>query len=161
MKTGRLLRLASLLDSYQDIEGGIKFDLGCWGGVRTKRTGLFRREVTCHTTACAVGLACLSGEFTDDGLSWELCKKDLLPVYMGAREYPAVQLFFGINDRDAHHLFGWEEYDGAILGKRAAAAVAARIRKFVGVDETPLTKHHDTVKMITSAALVGAGISDD
>lgn len=70
LKTQRLSRLADLLETYEG--DGPEFDLHDWSDTVVKKTGhlWWKREVTCHTAACAVGLACLRGVFEGDGLSF-------------------------------------------------------------------------------------------
>ena len=56
-------------------------------GVNPRTSGvgfLWLGQRSCNTAACAVGLACDSGVFADDGLSYEVDKKIAdLPQYSG------------------------------------------------------------------------------
>lgn len=139
MEKERLLKLADLLDRDAKNKKGIKFDLGYWGyRDAAKRTTKPKRiAVDCGTTACAIGLACISGAFKSDGLTFKLVSKDngggnnFVPLYGGHDSFSAVQEFFGITMFDAHYLFSDTSYDpkerrGAV-GERA---VAKRIREF-------------------------------
>ena len=64
LKVNRLSRLATLLENGTAESMGLKFDLGDWSESSSKRGGfLWLQKNICHTAACAVGLACLSGRF--------------------------------------------------------------------------------------------------
>jgi len=133
MNIERLERLAQILDGYVKDSSGRKFDLGGgWATPRTRRVGfLWRKQIECGTTACAVGLACLSGQFAADGLCY-LINDDgqLLPMYDEVNNWEAVEQFFGLSRKQAHRLF----YEGSYAvstGPRAALAVARRIRNTI------------------------------
>ena len=61
---GRLGRLEKLLRKNAKNSKGLKFDMGEWGQSEGKEPGLH-----CGTTACAMGLAAISGEFKKEGLT--------------------------------------------------------------------------------------------
>lgn len=136
IQTERLNRLAGLLDAYRHNPGKTEFDLSGWSTRKTRRGGfLWMQAVECGTAACAVGLACLSGEFSHDGLSAVKYQDGtILPIYGEASNWDAVQGFFGLSQRQALYLFDENSYD-VRQGQLAAAAVAARIRALVGRSE--------------------------
>lgn len=158
MKTNRLLRLASLLDNYQDSSNVPEFYLGSWGDVEHKRKWLFGHKVSCNTTACAVGLACLSGEFDADGLEYMEDESSIWPVFAGQKEWFAVQVFFGLTSDQSYDLFDMRSYDGAIRGAQAAKEVSARIRELVQTSfpanaPPKLERHKAAVEAIKESAL--------
>lgn len=133
-KTSRLARLATLLENYHDEPDHPQFDLQTWGKFRTERHGFFgpQRVTNCCTAACAIGLACLSGEFSKDGLTHEIRSDgQLIPVWSGNRAWMAVEEFFGLYSDQSNHLFSQMEYDGPITGEEGAQAVASRLREFI------------------------------
>lgn len=126
----RLLKLADLLEADAANPTGVKFDLAYWARDLGNEVGI---AVNCNTAACAVGLACLSGVFTEDGLSWRSsCFSDLIPQFGYAEGFSAVEAFFDLSPRQADNLFLDEKYLAAerkgAVGERA---VAKRIREFV------------------------------
>jgi hypothetical protein len=133
MKTQRLARLAALLERYPNEPDLPQFDLDGWSDSHFQRRGMFGifRGPECHTSACAVGLACLSGEFVNDKLSYRMTPNSIEPIFEGAEGFDAVNKFFGITNKQFDHLFTAEAYDGPTCGPEAALAVAARIRKLI------------------------------
>jgi hypothetical protein len=131
MNRERLKRLAILLDSYRD-GNAPRFDLQSWGESETQRGGfLWLRQHTCNTAACAVGLACGSGVFAEDGLSYDEDKNGgLTPAFRGAEGWNAVKSFFGLDQVQAVRLFAEHSYD-VTEGEAAAQAVATRIRQMI------------------------------
>lgn len=128
IQTERLERLANLLDDHVRDSSGRTFDLETWGERKTRRGGfLWLSHVECGTTACAVGLACLSGQFAADGLSYIIDDGELYPIYAGLNEWSAVCHFFGLTEKQAVRLFMHRSY-AVSAGPVAATAVAARIR---------------------------------
>jgi len=70
MNKRRLLKLADLLEADAKNKKGVKFDLGTWGNLNE---GTPEEEViSCGTTACAAGLAAMSGAFKKEGLGYRL-----------------------------------------------------------------------------------------
>ena len=65
MNKRRLLKLADLLEADAENKTGVQFDLKGWGHSHDDDTPV---AVSCGTTACAMGLAVLSGAFADAGL---------------------------------------------------------------------------------------------
>lgn len=131
METGRLERLAVLLDQHVERPGANEFDLSEWGIIATRRGGfLWLKQVECGTCACAVGLACLSGAFIEDGLRHIKDGSHIDPLYAGLNGYAAVRAFFGLTKDQALTLFNAGHYEIS-AGPIAAAAVAHRIRQLV------------------------------
>lgn len=134
MHTNRLLRLAVLLEEDAINPQGVKFDLELWG--TDSRTGNLHPANTiipadCQTTACAMGLAAISGIFYDEGLTWNVHHGWLVPTFNGEDGFDAALAFFELPDlRAVYHLFSPESYDQH-KGKDAELAVAKRIRKLV------------------------------
>jgi len=128
----RLEKLALALDAYQASPGAADFDLENWTSVKKRRGGfLWLREVECGTAACAVGLACLSGIFADEGLShYRLDDGGIVPIFGDTENWQAVQAFFGLTRKQSHRLFDSDKYEIS-KGPIAAAAVARRIRATV------------------------------
>lgn len=139
MNKRRLLKLAALLEADAKNEKGVKFDLERWGDVRA--CGAFETpkkiEINCNTTACAVGLACISGVFKRSGLSYLtqpqiIDGNNFIPTYRGYKNFYAVEAFFELDHLDAHFLFVDEEYpERKRTGAKGELAVAKRIRDFV------------------------------
>ena len=133
MNRERLSRLATLLEGYRDRDAP-RFSLQNWGETETQRRGfLWLRRHTCNTAACAVGLACVSGVFAEDGLSYDEGNNGALtPMFDGIEGWSAVKTFFGLDQSQAVRLFAEHSYD-VIEGEIAAQAVAARIRQVIAL----------------------------
>lgn len=130
MNKRRLLKLADLLEADAKNKKGVKFDLSSWGHTNGGDEAPFH---SCGTTACAVGLAVVSGAFKRSGLK-NLFVGDgtICPSYNGKSDWPATRDFFGLSIDESHYLFSEDHYpaeksQGAI-GERY---VAKRIRDFV------------------------------
>lgn len=131
INTERLGRLAGLLEQYTETPKGPRFDLCGWSHCDYRRGGfLWLQTVECGTTACAVGLACLSGEFIKDGLGFVRFAGVMLPTYAGEDNWPAIESFFGLNEDQSRALFSEDAYKVS-RGPVAAAAVAHRIRRMI------------------------------
>lgn len=134
MNKKRLLKLADLLEADAKNKKGVKFDLVSWGENRNVDPDR-PVPVSCGTTACAVGLACISGAFKDEGLTYargSVAKKLIVPVFDNDRGLWAAQNFFEIGYGEFDKLFTDTSYPknqrkGAV-GERA---VAKRIREMV------------------------------
>lgn len=135
MNSEGLLKLADLLEADAKNKRGVKFDLYTWGHFRTSKVP--KNPVTCGTTACAMGLAAISGKFSSDGLRYK--KSDERHIYISFRNQiggidSAVALF-GISNEQAQFLFLPRSYEG---GSRRGAAgerrVAKRIRELVAAN---------------------------
>jgi hypothetical protein len=132
MNRERLKRLAVLLEGYRDSDV-IRFDLQNWGKFESRRAGfLWLHQRSCNTAACAVGLACGSGIFAEDGLSYEVDKinMELTPLFRDLEGWSAVKSFFDLDQVQAVKLFAEHSYELTEC-EAAARAVAARIRKMI------------------------------
>lgn len=149
MRNDLLLRGADLLEADANNPNGIKFDLGVW--VKPSSTGaeepvfytfpepVEKLPVNCETTACAVGLFCLSGQFEKDGLGYEFHQQSggyiLIPTFTDKDgdkfdTFQAAAQLFRISHDDAQYLFDPDSYD-VVAGAGAELDVAARIRNFI------------------------------
>jgi hypothetical protein len=131
MHRERLERLATLLEDYRDRDLP-RFDLQGWGASTSqRRRRLWLREDTCNTAACAVGLACSSGIFAEDGLC---CEADangaITPIFGDLEGWTAVKRFFDLDQHQASELFAAHSYELS-EGEAAAQAVAMRIRQTI------------------------------
>jgi hypothetical protein len=132
MNRERLKRLAVLLEGYRDSDV-TRFNLQNWGKFESQRAGfLWLYQRSCNTAACAVGLACGSGIFAEDGLSYELDKTnmELTPLFRDLEGWTAVKSFFDLDQVQAVKLFAQHSYE-LTEGEAAARAVAARIRNMI------------------------------
>lgn len=143
MNKKRLLKLADLLEADAENPTGIKFDLDSWGGLE----GIPRNRtpkvipVDCGTTACAVGLACISGAFKKEGLSYKLTSfnngggNNISPRFKRSKEMEAVRNFFEIDSDQSYHLFvHWHYPKGLTTGAAGEREVAKRIREMVAAE---------------------------
>lgn len=132
VQIARLERQAQLLDRYLDNPGPLAFDLYHWNEIKSKRGGFLWLKVNhCQTAACAVGLACLSGEFATEGLSFFTDPDGTItPTFMEKKNWEAIESFFGLSPDQAERLFKSTSYE-IIHGPEAAFAVAARIRSLI------------------------------
>ena len=135
MNRERLKRLAMLLDDYRD-KNMPRFDLQSWGTSETQRGGfLLLRQHTCGTAACAVGLACGSGVFSVEGLTYSSDKNGgLTPIFGELEGWNAVKSFFDVDQDQAVRLFAEHSY-AVTEGEAAAQAVAARIRQMIAAHD--------------------------
>jgi hypothetical protein len=138
MNRESLKRLAVLLEGCRDSDV-TRFDLQNWGKFEDRRAGfLWLQQHPCNTAACAVGLACGSGIFAEDGLSYEVDEitKELTPLFRNLEGWSAVRAFFDLDQVQAVELFAGHSY-AMTEGEVAARAVAARIRKMIApLDES-------------------------
>lgn len=134
INTDRLSRLASMLDVYKNAPAGTPdFDLKNWSEPKFITAGhlWWKRTEECGTAACAVGLACLSLAFKDEGLtSLKMLSGHIVPVFGGDTSWEAVDAFFGLTKKQSTRLFQNDSY-AISRGPQAAIAVAARIRALV------------------------------
>lgn len=141
----RLLKLAELLEADAGNRKGIKFDLDVVGHVAPgKVLPLTVEEVKldCGTTACAMGLAALSGAFKRQGLGAELFpghfsgNTTMIETTMHGKtvdfDDAAVELF-DITMETATWLFNPSGYvaGGEIKGAKGERIVATRIRDLI------------------------------
>lgn len=143
MNKRRLLKLAGLLEADAKNKKGIKFNLGVWAAPADGTDMSDRTEpaVDCNTQACAVGLACISGAFKRQGLTYVyrmgfFGNLILIPKFRHRREFSAVQAFFGISEVEAEWLFQPGSYAHGV-GAKGERAVAKRLRDFVAGKAQP------------------------
>jgi hypothetical protein len=138
MNREALKRVAVLLEGCRDNDV-TRFDLQKWGKFENRRAGfLWLDQRSCSTAACAVGLACSSGIFAEDGLSYEVdeINMELTPLFRNLEGWSAVKSFFDLDQGQAVELFAGHSYEFT-EGEVAAQAVAARIRKRIApLDES-------------------------
>lgn len=136
MNKRRLLKLADLLEADAKNKKGIKFDIGAWG---YSDSGEF--TVSCGTTACAMGLAVVSGAFKRAGLRARYIGSaddggvTMIPIFGSHHGFDAAVQLFGISPGDAEYLFSGDHYaisEGT--GARGERTVAKRIRAFVAAN---------------------------
>jgi hypothetical protein len=95
--------------------------------------------VSCETQACAIGLACISGEFKREGFgfNYEINQDGwrksyvLQPTYRGMTRWKAITKFFGITSEEADRLFlaaSYENYIGASAERAVANRICALVR---------------------------------
>jgi hypothetical protein len=167
MHKDRLIKLAELLERDAKDPTGVKFDLGTWAAPSepferwrkvywsAESLGLEWNsaeptwvtnaavapdkmpKVACGTTACALGLAMISGEFAQWGMGGSAdIEADgdvmLAPSCNGKFGFQAGAELFGITEEDSIYLFDPPCY-GDITPKEAEGElmVAQRIRDFV------------------------------
>lgn len=139
MNTERLLKLAALLEVDADKTDGIKFNLETWGDATEGYV-----SHSCGTTACAVGLAIVSGAFKDEGLNnademdepGEDGLRSVWPGFGDLQGWPAVRAFFDLDRSESEFLFDQDEYPEEYRTEaKGERYVAARIREFVAGKE--------------------------
>lgn len=134
----RLLKLAKLLEADAKNKKGVKFDLYVVG--RSSDYQEFRKhpdvKMDCGTTACAMGLAAISGAFKKEGLSFDiyLNTNQITTKFKGrfiGYDEAAVKLF-GISMDQAHYLFSPYTYlSSKTQGAAAERHVIRRIKNVV------------------------------
>ena len=136
----RLLKVADLLDNDAKNKKSVRFDLD----VIVAHSRLYlqdgtdkwltidKPELNCGTTACAIGLVCISGLFKDFSFIINHYNS-IQPVYKEYQGfYNATQVFFDINENEVEYLFTPSTYNKSEKkGARGERAVAKRIRQFV------------------------------
>ena len=144
MRRERLKQLAELLEGYRD-RGVPHFDLQTWGKSENQRGGfLWLVQRSCNTAACAVGIACDSGVFAEDGLTYEVDEKNsgLTPIFRDLEGWSAVKAFFDLDQIQAVRLFAEHSYEVS-EGEIAAQAVAARIRQMIEPLDAPVEERQE------------------
>ena len=129
MNKKRLLKLADLLEADAENKKGLQFDYFTWGWV-TDET----KPMSCGTSACALGLAALSGAFKRAGLGWRQPKGDTIKFLWNGRRVRASRAAmktFGLSEKDSDYLFINAAGLPCTNGAKAELAVAKRIRDFV------------------------------
>jgi hypothetical protein len=134
----RLKMLADMLDKHDEIFGvpKIEFDLLDWNqAIECSGDNGATIEINqaCGTKACAVGSACYYPPFNKMGL--RMVKENnwdetwgLAPDYKGARNWDAVEKFFGLREEDAYALFSQYSYN---KGERTPWHVARRVKSYI------------------------------
>jgi hypothetical protein len=146
MNKNRLLKLATLLEKDAKNKKGIKFDLGTWGETDDPGETL---GVSCGTTACAMGLAALSGSFKRAGLEPKpIPTGDWLELGMkwkGRTVKPllAARRLFDISEAEAGFLFLPSGYADrwCMSGAVGERVVAKRLRDLVAGKVAAPTDH--------------------
>lgn len=149
----RLLKLADLLTADARSKTGIRFNLKViaersvprieqqsWGGTFEDKD--FRPKdiptVDCGTTACAWGLATLSGAFKRSGLRYRIDASGFTPIYRRSKDMAAARVFFDLSVLEMEWLFTPNYYHGLpIEGAIGERVVAKRIRDFVAGRASP------------------------
>lgn len=158
MHIERLTRMRDLLCHDAAKPDGIKFDLSTWAQPSDGElkghwklpedvaisddyryyTAPKPREIAvdCGTTACAMGLAAISGEFEKDGLTYAFTLSDdgtgvLLPQLGKYYGFEAAAELFDIGLQDAYYLFDPAHYDSTPQGADGERFVAQRIDDFI------------------------------
>ena len=132
MNKRRLLKLARLLEADAKNAKGVRFDLNLWGVINDEK-----KPVSCGTTACAMGLAVVSGVFKRDGLlppGSQSCEPQFRSPVTGRVSFgfAAAARLFEISIPKASFLFSAVKYqDRRTSGAEGERAVAKRIREFV------------------------------
>src|SRR3990167_5294574 len=126
MNKRRLLKLADLLEADAKNKKGIRFDMGRWGFVLDEK-----QPLSCGTSACAMGLAALSGTFKRAGLGTKIEYRFLRFTWNGrvVNGHTAGRRLFQIKESESFKLFGGD--DRLTEGAAAERAKAKQIRKFV------------------------------
>lgn len=127
----RLLKMAKLLEKNARNKKGLKFDLCDWGTVKN-----IENPIACGTTACAMGLAALSGEFRRQGLEYSTRVSggtyNIDVLCGGFSGIDAAQKLFGIDSHTASFFFT-PDYTPQSLweGAKGERFLAKRIKQFV------------------------------
>lgn len=131
----RLLKLADLLETDAKNKKGMRFDLGTVGQASVPDSAAFAPALDCGTTACAMGLAAVSGAFKRSaGLSFTIRFGDQIRCTINGRQRDyddAAMKIFGITRDDAYFLFSPSDYEVTPRGAAGERFVAKRIRAFV------------------------------
>ena len=131
----RLLKLADMLEADAKNKKGMKFDIGTVGHTCDETT---KPSLSCGTTACAMGLAAISGKFKRAGLSY-IFQEDVVGSRINTTMYgtevsyidAAIQLF-DLSFLEAGLLFSPGYYsDDKSEGAKGEREVAKRIRRLV------------------------------
>lgn len=139
MNKRRLLKLADLLEANAKNEKGAKFDLSGWGGSEQGPVA-----VSCGTTACAAGLAVISGAFKRAGLFNASGSPDGIHPGLHVTKhnrlygFDALEKLFDLGFQESSWLFSDGYYPRELRrGAKGERAVAKRIRDFVAGKAQP------------------------
>lgn len=143
MNVERLQRMITLLERDAANPKGVKFDLGRWaapvGRIAYADLATAAPKVSCDTTACAMGLAAISGEFKAEGMSFSFQQMfdgnyQLIPTFEEHEGFGAAVEFFGIKYGEATFLFDPENYTKQCRqGAKAELVVADRIKSLIAM----------------------------
>ena len=141
MNKRRLLKLADLLEADAKRRTGVRFDLTTWGQIDNES-----KPVSCGTTACAMGLAAVSGAFKKQGLLYSVSHNQQIRISFqnSSGGFESACQLFGINRDAAHWLFDYPAYgdDRAMfVGAKGERMVARRIRNYVAGTEIPMVTY--------------------
>lgn len=141
MNKRRLLKLAGMLEADAVNKKGMRFDLSTVGQPSDWHADEFVPKLDCGTTACAMGLAAISGAFKRAGLSYKVVGRDINTTMNGrglGYDRAAMKLF-DISMVEADFLFTPNNYYycGRITGADGERKVAKRIRDFVAGKVAP------------------------
>lgn len=135
----KLLKLAKMLLEDAKNQEGIRFDLGVVGKPSLGKdfNGPADVKLDCGTTACAMGLAAISGAFKKDGLSFsisDMCSMINTKFKGRVVDYDiAAKKLFGLSQEQANYLFSpWTYPYNARSGASAERRVVRRINSVVG-----------------------------
>lgn len=118
MNRERLSQMVTMLRGLPE-DGPVGFNLEHW----------VDDEAPCGTAACAIGHACLSPTFNEQGLMLHRATIYPGPKFKKHTGWAAVEEFFGLSEPSAKHLFLGDNYpDGDIT---PPADVADRIESFL------------------------------
>lgn len=148
MQKRRLMKLAKMLEANAKKQNGIKFDIETF----VKLSDPFDRlevgksvSLDCGTTACAMGLAAISGEFKKEGLFYkidnDLWSNPKLETKWKGRvvdyDQAAVKLF-NITQNQANYLFSpWTYPYDKKIGAEGEREVVRRIKRVVAGKKIP------------------------
>lgn len=141
MNKRRLLKLADLLEADAKNKRGVRFDLSVVGWVDAPDKASVK--LNCGTSACAMGLAAMSGEFKREGLSYRIakgCFSNIKTTMNGTTLHydTAAMRLFDISRHQAGFLFTPGFYpDDKRQGAKGERFVAKRIRDFVAGKVAP------------------------
>lgn len=139
MQKQRLMKLHDLLLKNAANPKGARFSLQRWVDSQNPKP-----DLTCNTTACAVGLGAISGIFKRQGLGYKsefgqisITLKGYRPkttIFGRSASFLVAMRFFGLTDAQASYLFiasSYQRDDLPTLGAEGERAVAERIQEFV------------------------------
>lgn len=150
MQKRKLLELATMLEKDAKNKKGIQFDMDVVGkpsdAVDPIDTIFFAPNqivpLDCGTTACAMGLAALSGKFKKEGLSYRIrpAGEMIDPKWKGrVQDYDKVAMkLFGITIEQANYLFSpWTYPYSKKKGAKGEREVVRRIKWIVAGKKIP------------------------
>lgn len=162
---GRLEKLAKLLETNADNSTGLCFNMHTWGAssvwlekiqngepkkadLKTSEIQAWKPELSCGTTACAWGLAAVSGIFYEEGVFCRVSGACMEIQWGSFQDFKAAQEFFGLELEEAAYLFLPSSYlTHHQKGAEAEKYVAVRIREVIEHKKAHhnLTKDHKWV----------------